>query len=80
MGHVQVSNVAENLGAGVHFNAFVPWKDKVCILMTFREYCWLFKTECTTSMSLLSCEIATYVSLCLIRVSYQLSVVFVAIR
>lgn len=23
-----VSNVAENLGAGVHFNAFVPWKDK----------------------------------------------------
>jgi hypothetical protein len=26
---VQVSSVAENVGVGVHFNAFVPWQDKV---------------------------------------------------
>lgn len=31
MVYAQVSNVAERIGAGVHFNAFVPWKTKVCI-------------------------------------------------
>jgi hypothetical protein len=60
MGHVQVSNVAENLGAGVHFNAFVPWKDKVFICLAFREYCWLFKIDSKTSMSLLSVLPTTY--------------------
>ncbi|KAH7290294.1 hypothetical protein KP509_30G041300 [Ceratopteris richardii] len=27
--HSEVSYVAEKVGAGVHFNAFVPWKDKM---------------------------------------------------
>lgn len=26
---MQVSSVAENVGVGVHFNAFVPWQNKV---------------------------------------------------
>ena len=35
---MQVSSVAENVGVGVHFNAFVPWQNKVHFL--FQDSGW----------------------------------------
>jgi hypothetical protein len=34
-GELQVTSVAENVGVGVHFNAFVPWHNKVLSAKTY---------------------------------------------